>query len=148
MLAACRSQQPIPVIQEQNNNSIERKVSVLLPVSIPGDSATLKALFECDSTNRVLMKGFEEHKTKNVQSSLQFNNGILSYKARKPPDTVYMKSDTIYKQITREVKVTKDVNYITKWHKIRMRIGDVIMLLTAAAGLYQLIKLYLKFKKL
>lgn len=94
------------------------------------------------------MKGFEEVKTKNVQSSLQFNNGILSYKVRKPPDTVYMKSDTIYRQITKEVKVTRDVNYITKWQRARMRIGDVVMLLAAAAILFKLIKLYLKFKKL
>jgi len=94
------------------------------------------------------MKGFEEHKSKNVQSSLKFNNGMLSYKARKPPDTVWMKSDTVFKEIKTELPVPYQVNYITKWQKTRMRIGDVVMLLGAAFILFQIIKLYFKFKKL
>ena len=93
------------------------------------------------------MKGFDEDKGKNMLSSLKFINGMLNYKLTKPPDTVYMPSDTIYKEIRTKVNVTHEVNYITRWQKFRMRIGDVVMLLAAAAGLFQVIKLYFKFKK-
>ena len=62
----------------------------LVPVYLSPDSALLTALFECDSTGRVLMQEVEELKGKAMETDLSFKDGKLDYKAKAVPDTVYV----------------------------------------------------------
>lgn len=57
----------------------------LVPVYLSPDSALLTALFECDSTGRVLMRQVEELKGKVMETDLSFKDGKLDYKAKSPP---------------------------------------------------------------
>lgn len=120
----------------------ERRVSTLVPIFVGDDSASLKALFECDSTNRVLMKSFEEEKGRKTGSTLKFSDGVLDYKTKTKPDTVYVRSDTIEtrREIPVYVEVAKEVNKLTKWQKLRIAIGDVTIVLLSVYAALRLIK--------
>ena len=59
----------------------------LVPVYLSPDSALLTALFECDSTGRVLMQEVDELKGKTMETDLSFKDGKLDYKAKAVPDT-------------------------------------------------------------
>jgi len=147
-LAGCKTQRPsvvqVPV------KTLERKVTTLVPVAVPGDSAILRAWFKCDSMNNVLMKGIGEQKSKNMSSGLTFSDGLLEYAAKTQPDTMYLPSDTIYteKEVPVPVEVEKEINVLTKWQKIRMRIGDFALLILFVFIGWKIIKRYLNFKKL
>lgn len=95
----------------------------LVPVYLSPDSALLTALFECDSTGRVLMRQVEELKGKRMETDLSFKDGKLDYKAKASPDTVYVpgKDSIIY--IPQPVKV--EVNRLTWWQETWIRIGKI-----------------------
>lgn len=103
-LFGCQSKRPVIQVPVR---TIERKVTTLIPVRVPGDSATLRAYFECDSLNNVLLKEISEHKSNNISTGHTFINGVLDYKAKTNPDTVWIPNDTIYKseQVPIEVEV-------------------------------------------
>ncbi len=130
-LFGCKAKTPIIQVPIK---TVEKKVTTLVPFYLPGDSATLTALFECDSMNNVLLKNFAEQKGKNMQSDISFKNGKLDYKAIVQNDTVYVPSDTIYasKEIPVYIEVPK-VEYRQKWyHKLFYNIGlwgSIIMLM-------------------
>ncbi|MEA4950749.1 MAG: hypothetical protein VB068_14065 [Petrimonas sp.] len=97
--------------------TVERKVSTLVPIYIPGDSALLRAVFECDSLNNVLLKGISEQKGGNVGSTIGFKDGVMDYKADFKPDTVYLPSDTIYTE--------KEVPVIIEVPKVEYRLTGI-----------------------
>lgn len=101
MVVGCTPIKEIPI------KTVERKVTTLVPYAVPGDSATLTALFECDSMNSVILRDLREEKSKNVQSKIDFENGVLNYNAKTGLDTIYLPSDTIYieKEVPMVVKV-------------------------------------------
>ena len=144
LISGCKSK--LPVIQVPIK-TVERKVTTLVPVYIPGDSALLRAVFECDSLNRVLLKDFKDFKGRAVGTELQFKDGVLDYKANFKPDTVYLPSDTVY--IEKEVPIIVEVPKVeyrqTKFQKVFFYIG----LITAVAfGAWLVIQLKFNFLKL
>ena len=64
MLQSCRTPQPI-VQTEVKEVVIEREVRDTI-VTIQPDSASIKALLECDSAGNVLIKELQEEQGKNV----------------------------------------------------------------------------------
>lgn len=114
----------------------------LVPVYLSPDSALLTALFECDSTGRVLMQEVDELKGKTMETDLSFKDGKLDYKAKTVPDTVYVpgKDSIIY--IPQPVEV--EVNRLTWWQETWMRIGkisiSILALLLGLKGVRKLLK--------
>lgn len=114
----------------------------LVPVYLSPDSALLTALFECDSTGRVLMQEVDELKGKTMETDLSFKDGKLDYKAKAVPDTVYVpgKDSIIY--ISQPVEV--EVNHLTWWQETWMRIGkisiSILALLLGLKGVRKLLK--------
>lgn len=112
---------------------------------MPVDSLVLRAWFECDSLNRVLMRASEEQKS-SMESSLKFDGSQLEYRAKSKPDTVWLPTDSIY--IYREVPFVVEVPVV----EYRQRPRDVFFGYTgkiALAGLTLLallkaLKKYLK----
>nr|DAY79910.1 MAG TPA: hypothetical protein [Caudoviricetes sp.] len=112
----------------------------LVPVYLSPDSALLTALFECDSTGRVLMRQVEELKGKVMETDLSFKDGKLDYKAKVAPDTVYVpgKDSIIY--VPQPIEVA--VNRLTWWQETWMRIGKIsISILALWLGLKSVRKL-------
>lgn len=121
-LSGCRSKQPIVNVPMR---TIERKVSTLIPFYIPGDSALLQIILECDSLNNVLLSSLNESKGDKVASELEFKDGVINYKAEFRPDTVFVPSDTIYTSV--EVPVPVEVKVVeyrqTKFQNTLYNIG-------------------------
>ncbi|BBD46667.1 Hypothetical protein PEIBARAKI_6660 [Petrimonas sp. IBARAKI] len=144
LLIGCKTKHPVIQVPVK---TVERKVSTLVPIYIPGDSALLRTVFECDSLNNVLLKGISEQKGGNVGSTIRFKDGVMDYKADFKPDTVWLPSDTIYieKDVPFLVKVPKVEYRQTKFQAIFFYIG----LITAVAlGVWLVIKLKFNFLKL
>jgi len=121
LIISCKSVKEIPI---QYREVIKEK---LIPVINPADSANLTALFECDSTNHVILKQLKEAKTAHVESSSNLNNGVFTYKIKTVRDTIYIpsKETTITKEVP--VKVEVPVNYVNWWQKILIWIGGVVL---------------------
>lgn len=122
VLFGCKSKQPIINVPVK---TFERKVTTLVPFYIQGDSALLRAVFECDSLNNVLLTGIKDSKGKNVETDLDFKDGVLDYRADFKPDTVYLPSDTIYteKEVPLIVEVPKVEYRQTKAQRFFFYIG-------------------------
>lgn len=121
--------------------TIEREVTRLIPYRLPGDSVLMQAVFECDSANNVLMTSLEETKSK-LTTAFRFRGGVLDYRVMKPPDTVWLKSDSII--INREIPVIVEVPEIeyrqSRFQKALFYIG----LMTVVGGLTWLAGLIIK----
>lgn len=100
-----------------------------MPVRIPGDSATLRAYFECDSLNNVLLKEISEQKSKNISTGHSFKNGVLDYIAQTLPDTVWMQSDTIF--LSEEIPVEVEVPVVEIKMSAFQRVFFIIGLIAA-----------------
>lgn len=121
-LGGCRSKKPIINVPMR---TVERKVSTLIPFYIPGDSALLQVILECDSLNNVLLSSLSESKGDKVASGFEFKDGIINYNAQFKPDTVYVPSDTIYTSV--EIPLPVEVKVVeyrqTKFQNTFYNIG-------------------------
>lgn len=126
--------------------TVERVTERLVPIEVPGDSAMLIALFECDSLNNVLLKSISEKKGKQTGTSLDFKDGRLNFRADFKPDTIYVTGKTI--EIEREVPIIVPVPEVeyrqTAFQNFLSWAGGIALLLIALWGGWKLIKRKLK----
>lgn len=127
----------------------ERIVERLVPVTVPADSSSVKALFECDSLNNVVMRELNESKTKGVESKVSFTNGWLNYHTVTIHDTVYVtaKDSIIYKEVAIRVEVPVEVNRLTKWQAFQIIFNRILFFIIAIWALihyFNPIKTFLK----
>jgi len=144
LLIGCKTQKQI--IQEVPIQYKERIVERLVPVKVADDSLSMKALFECDSLNNVVMKQLTEAKSKGVASNFDFINGMLNYHVVALHDTVYIpgKETTITKDVPVRVEVVTEVNKLTAWQRGQIHIGRLFLTLLMGYGVYRLLKWKLK----
>lgn len=142
-LIGCKAKQPVISVPVK---TVERKVTTLVPFYIPGDSALLRAVFECDSLNRVLLKGIKDAKGSNVETDFEFKDGALDYKAKFKPDTVYVPSDTVFteKEIPVIVEVPKVEYRQTSWQSFLGWVGKITLIIAAIWGGWKIFKRKLK----
>lgn len=100
-------------------------------MALPVDSAIYKAYFECDSTNRVLMRQVSEHKTANIGSNMTFENGLLTYKVKTQRDTIYIKQTQWITVRDKPIVVDKPIytNQFYWWQTVLMWMGVALMLI-------------------
>lgn len=101
----------------------------LVPVYLSPDSALMTALFECDSNNRVILKAYDELKSKGMETGLHFKDGRLDYQAKAKPDTVYIPAKDSIVYVPQPVEV--EVNRLTWWQETWIRIGKTLLSLLA-----------------
>lgn len=144
LLASCKSAQ-VPV-QQVPIQYKERVVERLVPIQIPADSASVQALFECDSLNRVIMLELNESKSKGVQSGASFRNGNFKYIFKTVHDTIYIpaKDSIIYQEIAVEVPVPYEVNKLTWEQRISIRAGHLFFVMLIVGMAYMVAKGKLK----
>ena len=131
LISGCKARPPV-INMPPLAKHIERTTTKLIPLFIPGDSTVLRAYFECDSLNNVLMTGLSENKTPRMESDIEFKNGVLDYKAKAQPDTVYLKSDSVYIYVDNPFPV--EVDKITYQQTKLQRIFYMIGIISTTAG--------------
>lgn len=145
--ASCKTaQQPVITVPIEYK---ERIVEKLVPFGLPTDSADIRALFECNNLNQVIMKNLTEEKSKRIKSLFSFNDGVFKYNVNTVFDTVYVKGKDVY--IDRDVPVYinvpgPEVNKLTKWQSTQIMAGRLFLGLILLFGVYKVVRW--KFKTL
>ena len=128
ILSSCRTKY-VPVESKADSVVVEK----LVEVQLPPDSATIRALLECDENGKVVLSWLDIVNSKNAQAQLTIDSlGNLLAKMKTQPDTVYLPSKEV--TVTKEVQVPYPVEKeLTKWQQFRMDFGGwaiVIVIIT------------------
>ena len=116
---SCKSVKYVPVDSKSDSIVVEK----LVEVPLPPDSATIKALLECDENGKVILSWLDVANSKNAQALLTIDSlGNLLAKMKTQQDTVYLPSKEV--TVTKEVKVPYPVEKeLTRWQKLCVNIG-------------------------
>lgn len=119
LVCSCRTVKYVPV--ESNADSVV--VEKLVEVQLPPDSATIRALLECDENGKVVLNWLDIANSKNAQAQLTIDSlGNLLAKMKTQSDTVYLPSKEV--TVTNEVKEPYPVEKeLTKWQKLCVNVG-------------------------
>lgn len=119
LLAGCSPTKYVPVGSDVK--IVEKETMV--PVPVPADSATIRALLACDKNGKVVLQWFDTEKSKNAQLRFVIDSlGNLLAKMKSVPDTIYAPSKEV--TIEREVKVPYPVEKeLTKWQSMKIELG-------------------------
>ena len=119
-LSGCRTKiQPVAI--ENRTDSIY--IDKLVPYPMPADSASIRALMECDENGKVVLWWLDMANTKNVELMFALDSlGNVIANMRVPRDTLYLPSKEIY--VDRKVEVPVEVERkLSKWEQFKMDVG-------------------------
>lgn len=119
-LSGCRTKiQPVAI--ENRTDSIY--IDKLVPYPMPADSASIRALMECDEHGKVVLRWLDMANTKNVELMFALDSlGNVIANMRVPRDTLYLPSKEIY--VDRKVEVPVEVERkLSKWEQFKMDVG-------------------------
>lgn len=120
-VCSCRTIKYVPVETKADSVVIEK----LVEVQIPPDSATIRALLECDENGKVVLKWLDIANSKNAQAQLTIDSlGNLLAKMKTQPDTVYLPAKEVV--VSKKEKVPYPVEKeLTLYQKIKIRLGEL-----------------------
>lgn len=120
-VCSCRTVKYVPVKSYSDSVVVEK----LVEVQLPPDSATIRALLECDENGKVVLNWLDIANSKNAQAQLTIDNlGNLLAKMKTQQDTVYLPSKEV--TVTKEVKVPYPVEKeLTRWQKLCVNVGGL-----------------------
>jgi len=126
LFASCSTQKTL--VKEVPIQYKEKVITRLVKVKPNDDSIRMKAMFECDSLNQVVLKSVSEQKTPGVSSNANFANGLFDYKMVVIHDTVYVeaKDSIIYKEVAVKIEVPVEVNRLTKWQTFQIMFNRIL----------------------
>ena len=116
----------------------------LIPVFRPSDSASIRALLECDSNGRVFLSWFDMAQSENAKLRFQLDSmGNLLADFKVPSDTVYIhgKDSTIIKAEVKYIEVERKRN---SWEKFCIGF-TIIALLSIIAFVILKLRSIIKF---
>lgn len=120
ILIGCRTKLPyVPIESYTDSIYIDR----LVPYPLPADSASIRALMECDENGKVVLRWLDLSNTKNVQLMFVIDSlGNVISNMVVPRDTIYLPSKEIYvdRKIEVPVPVEKELSH---WEKVKMDVG-------------------------
>ena len=119
-LSGCRTKiQPVAIENRIDSIYIDK----LVPYPMPADSASIRALMECDENGKVVLRWLDMANTKNVELMFALDSlGNVIANMRIPRDTLYLPSKEIY--VDRKVEVPVEVERkLSKWEQFKMDIG-------------------------
>jgi len=122
-------------------------VERLVPVKLPSDSSTIKALLECNTNGRVVLSQLRTETTKNAYLNFLLDSlGNLQMQTIVSHDTIYVKSDSISVR-----GVTTEYEYIEKqlgkWDSFILRFGNWMFGGLCIAILFIIISLIIRIKR-
>ena len=119
-LFGCRTKiQPVAIENRIDSIYIDK----LVPYPMPADSASIRALMECDENGKVVLRWLDMANTKNVELMFKLDSlGNVIANMRVPRDTLYLPSKEIY--VDRKVEVPVEVERkLSKWEQFKMDVG-------------------------
>ena len=143
LLTSCKAAKVTTIESHTDSVYIDR----LIPYPLPTDSATIRALMECDETGRVTLRRLDIVTTENV--ALQFtidSLGELLADMKVGRDTLYLPSKEVYVDRRVEVPVTVE-KPLTRWEKIKQEAGGWAIGAASGAVLVLLAWLLWRLKK-
>lgn len=142
-VCSCRTIKYVPV--ESNADSVV--VEKLVEVQLPPDSATIRALLECDENGKVVLNWLDIANSKNAQAQLTIDSlGNLLAKMKTQPDTVYLPAKEVV--ISKKEKVPYPVEKeLTKWQKFCVNVGGWAIGIAIITILAVVWKMVYKLKK-
>ena len=143
LVCSCRTVKYVPV--ESNADSVV--VEKLVEVQLPPDSATIRALLECDENGKVVLSWLDIANSKNAQAQLTIDSlGNLLAKMKTQPDTVYLPSKEV--TVTKEVKVPYPVEKkLTKWQQIKLELSKLILRIIIVSTIIIVTYIMCKYEK-
>ena len=119
-LSGCRTKIQ-PVVIENRTDSIY--IDKLVPHPMPVDSASIRALMECDENGKVVLRWLDMANTNNVELMFALDSlGNVIANMRVPRDTLYLPSKEIY--VDRKVEIPIPVEKeLSRWEKIKIEAG-------------------------
>lgn len=141
--SSCRSMKYVPV--ESGTDSVV--VEKLVEVPLPSDSATIRALMECDENGKVILRWLDIANSKNAQAQFTIDSlGNLLAKMKTKPDTVYLPSKNVI--VFKKEKVPYPVEKeLTKWQRIRIDFGGWAIGIVIITILVVVCRMVYKLKK-
>ena len=146
MLQSCKTPQPI-VQTEVKEVVVEREVRDTI-VTIAPDSASIKALLECDSAGNVLIRELQEAQGKNVKLQLSLEqasgNGVVTVECKQDSleRVIALQNEKISELSNNKQTETIEVKYIPTFVKVMAWIGGALSLLLL---LWVVLKVYRRF---
>lgn len=119
-LSGCRTKiQPVAIENRIDSIYIDK----LVPYPMPADSASIRALMECDENGKVVLRWLDMANTRNVQLMFTMDSlGNVISNMVVPRDTIYLPSKEVY--VDRKVEVPVEVERkLTKWEQFKMDVG-------------------------
>lgn len=118
-LWSCRSVKYVPIESTADSIVVEK----LVEVQLPPDSATIRALLECDENGKVFFSWLDIANSRNAQAQLTIDSlGNLLAKMKTQPDTIYKTSKEV--TVTKEVRVPYPVEKeLTRWQQMKLELG-------------------------
>ena len=119
-LSGCRTKiQSVAIESRTDSIYIDKPI----PYPMPIDSASIRALMECDENGKVVLRWLDMANTKNVELMFALDSlGNVIANMRIPRDTLYLPSKEIY--VDRKVEVPVEVERkLSKWEQFKMDIG-------------------------
>ena len=129
LLFGCRTKiQPVAI--ENRTDSIY--IDKLVPYPMPADSASIRALMECDENGKVVLRWLDMANTKNVELMFALDSlGNVIANMRVPRDTLFLPSKEIYVDRKVEVQSLWKKSYPVGENKDRgRRVGDRLVIRT------------------
>lgn len=123
LICSCRTVKYVPVESKADSVVVEK----LVEVQLPPDSATIRALLECDENGKVVLNWLDIANSKNAQAQLTIDSlGNLLAKMKTQPDTVYLSAKEVV--VSKKEKVPYPVEKeLTRWQQFRMDFGGWAM---------------------
>lgn len=142
LVCSCKTKY-VPVESKADSVVVEK----LVEVQLPPDSATIRALLECDENGKVVLAWLDIANSKNAQAKLLIDSlGNLLAKMKTQPDTVYLPSKEV--TVAKEVKVPYPVEKeLTKCQKLCVNVGGWAIVIVIVTILVVVGRMFYKLKK-
>lgn len=119
-LSGCRTKIQSVAIESRTDSIY---IDKLIPYPMPIDSASIRALMECDENGKVVLRWLDMANTKNVELMFALDSlGNVIANMRISRDTLYLPSKEVY--VDRKVEVPIPVEKeLSRWEKIKIEAG-------------------------
>lgn len=149
LFLSCKSTVPLRSSDTERRDSVIIVQERLVPVALPADSATVRALLECDKNGKIALKWLDVANTENVQLQFTVDSlGNLLSNFVEGVDTVYIPSTSteIKSSVNSDHFVTVEVErQLSRWQRFCIYFTSVIL---SVAAIYIILFIRSTFKKI